>query len=103
MGREGVENAKNDQEKYVTDTFSNCQEPAQFVNSKSDRMVFYSFFLFLYRASYLLNSVVLTLRCTLIHQNLETPSNLFTCIFPCRFDHWPFNAELIKTGQTGKR
>ena len=55
MGREGVEKAKNGQEEYVTDTFSNCQEPAQFVNSKSDYRVFYSFFLFLYRASYLLN------------------------------------------------
>lgn len=47
MGKEGVENSKNDQEKYVTDAFSNCQEPAQSVNSKSDCRVFYSFFLFL--------------------------------------------------------
>lgn len=46
MGREGVEKAKNGQEKYATDSFSNCQEPAQFVNSKSDYRVFYSFFLF---------------------------------------------------------
>ena len=55
MGREGVEKAKNGQEKYATDSFSNCQEPAQFVNSKSDYRVFYSFFLFLYRVTYLLN------------------------------------------------
>lgn len=55
MGKEGVENAKNDQEKYVTDAFSNCQEPAQSVNSKSDCWVSYSFFLFLYTTSYLLN------------------------------------------------